>query len=93
MVSYGWCACATCIYALSIVYSLSHLHASCDIVRAREPIVSSHLTGLNDTKHDFIITPLSETVTIEYFVFMCIDVLDVVFKLFYFFPATWVTIS
>ena len=79
MVFYGWCACATCIYALFIVYSLSHLHASCDIVRAREPIVSSHLTGLNDTKHDFIITPLSETVTIEYFVFMCIDVLDVVF--------------
>ena len=65
-------------YALLIIYSLSYLHVSCDIVRAREPIVSSHLTGLNDTKHDFIITPLSETVTIEYFVFMCIDALDVV---------------
>ena len=34
-------------------------------VRARSPTVSSHPTGLNDVKHDFIIPSLSETVMTE----------------------------
>ena len=38
---------------------------SCAIVMARFPTVSSHPTGLKDTKHDIVIPSLSETVTTE----------------------------
>ena len=36
---------------------------SCAMVRERSPTVSSHPTGLNDVKDDFIIPSLYETVT------------------------------